>query len=110
MPLDATLALASARCGLSWRSPRVWVIASAGRRNERRHIAPGARRPLQVEVEGPPRQQGVLGIGDIGAVVGRAVHIQVSVSHARAPGIVEKGYGYIMSWAAPLALHQEEAR
>ena len=61
-------------------------------------------------MEGPLRQQGVVGTGDIGAVVGRAVHIQVSVSHARAPGIVEKGYGDIMSSAAPLALHQEQVR
>jgi hypothetical protein len=58
---------------------------------------------LQVEMEGPP-QEGVLGTGDIRAVVGRAVHIQVSVSPTGAPGVVEKGYSDIMGPAAPIAL------
>ena len=61
-------------------------------------------------MEGPLRQQGVVGTGDIGAVVGRAVHIQVSVSHARAPGVVEKGYSDIMGPAAPIALNQKLVR
>jgi hypothetical protein len=48
----------------------------------------------------------VLGTGDIRAVVGRAVHIQVSVSPTGAPGVVEKGYSDIMGPAAPIALNR----
>jgi hypothetical protein len=67
------------------------------------------RRPYRSKWKAP-RQEGVLGTGDIRAVVGRAVHIQVSVSHARAPGVVEKGYSDIMGPAAPIALNQKLVR
>src|ERR1700737_4260865 len=61
-------------------------------------------------MESAIRQQGVLGIGDIRAIVGRAVHIQVSVSHAGAPGVVQKVYSHVMGPAAPIALNQKQVR